>query len=87
MGQLNTQHFLAVTQSMHESLTWHLQANHYPPIPVEFVEPCKEAIYLARQGLFDEVVELPEGCNRRGRRFVNVATIIDDLHLHSWVEE
>ena len=35
---------LAEELSLEAGLAYHLQANHYPPVPVAMVQPCIDAI-------------------------------------------
>lgn len=43
------------------ALSWHLTANHFPPLPGEYAAPLAEAIALASDGEYGVLVTLPEG--------------------------
>lgn len=66
-------------------ISFHLSANHYPPVPQSFVETCITAIKLGRQGLWNNAVQLPHGASRRGRRYVPAIELIQHLHLDHWI--
>lgn len=65
------------------ALEWHLEHNHYPPVTTEMIPYCKQAIRLAAQKL-DHVIVTIEG----DRKTVDLPAwqIVDDLHLHDFVE-
>ena len=43
-------------------LLYHLEGNHYPPVPSEMVAPCIEAIDAVNDaGLWNLDIPLPEG--------------------------
>ena len=52
--------------SLAAALSWHLQSNHYPPVPSFFIGACKESIELGRDEEWDADVELPRGCAQHG---------------------
>jgi hypothetical protein len=67
-------------------LTWHLQSNHYPPIPLTMLEPCKEAINAIRDEDFYREIALPEGVLYKGRTTAPAWAISDQHHLDAWIE-
>ena len=62
MGSLAAQD-MAAHAPLDLALSWHLSSNHFPPVPAAFAATCAEAIRLAKDGEWDEEVELPMGCN------------------------
>jgi hypothetical protein len=40
-------------------LAYHLKGNHYPPVPVEMVKPCIEAIDAYYDEDFNRMIEMP----------------------------
>ena len=44
------------------ALGWHLQSNHYPPLPSFFIPTCKAAIEAAVDEDWDRELKLPLGC-------------------------
>lgn len=73
--------------SLDQALGYHLQVNHYPPIPGEMVEVCKKAIELANQGDWDAEVFLPDGITYRDQLTAPVAAIVEAHHLHTFLED
>lgn len=92
MGRMQADEFGGLVQAgeiaLELALGWHLQSNHYPPVPSEMVEPCKKAIELANAGEWDEMVDLPEGVEYRdGSTMVTAAVLIESFHLDSFLDE
>ena len=52
-------------------LRYHLQDNHYPSIPLSFMDACKQAIECGTRWEWDEdwdeLIELPEGVLYTGK--------------------
>lgn len=69
-----------------QALHWHLTANHYPPLPVTMIGPCKRAIRKAKRGNWDSRVRLPEGVRFRGSKLAPVHAVIEAHHLHAFLE-
>ena len=93
MGSMHAGEFAAMTGkgkgkiSIDQALTWHLQGNHYPPIPSSMLGPCKRAISAANKGNHDANIKLPEGISWRGKKSAPAHAIIEAHHLHSWVKQ
>lgn len=77
-------------------VAWHLQGNHYPPIPLVMVEPCVEAIELARLGYYTADVKLPQVQGADGKPFqitwhgqdtAPVSAIIEAHHLDGFIQD
>lgn len=85
MGRMGLQSMIewATTEN---ALIWHLTANHYPPLPVSLVATCLAAIDCANMDEWDTEVELPEGALINGKNTVRAGDIIEDLHLHDFIE-
>lgn len=73
--------------TMERQLEWHLKANHYPPVPVSMVVPCKEAIEAYWADDLEKAIELPEGVTYRGNTTAPAREIIINHHLDAWCEE
>ena len=69
-----------------QQLAWHLQSNHYPPIPLSMVETCKDAIEAYWADDLDKEIELPEGVTYRGEPTAPAREIIINHHLAAWCE-
>lgn len=77
---------MAELASLELGIAWHLRHNHYPPVPECMDEICIEAIMAARAEDFDSEIALPDGVTYRGRCAAPVWAIIEQHHLHDWVD-
>lgn len=79
--------------SLVSALTWHLQSNHFPPIPVQMVAVAQKAIELANglgdlESVWDVEIPLPDDIEARdGRTFITVAEAVEAFHLDSFLED
>ena len=62
-------------------LTWHLQHNHYPPVPLSMLPICKEAIEAANEDDYYREIPLPEGVLYRGETTAPAYAILEQHHL------
>jgi hypothetical protein len=85
MGSLQAAE-MAEMLEIESAIAWHLQSNHYPPVPSSMVKPCLEAIENAIAGDWLRLVEMPEGVSYRGSKFAPTDAIIAQHHLDAWVE-
>jgi len=69
-----------------QQLAWHLQGNHYPPVPLSMVQPCIEAINAYWNDDFDAQIEMPEGVFYKGNTTAPAWAIIEQHHLNAWCE-
>lgn len=72
--------------SLDQALGYHLQVNHFPPVPGEMVPVCKQAIELANQGDWDAEVFLPDGITYRDQLTAPVSAIVEAHHLDAFLE-
>lgn len=72
--------------NLEQALTWHLQSNHFPPVPKIMVPICIQAIDAANEGDWDKEIGLPEGVGYKGLTVAPVHAIIEQHHLDPWVE-
>lgn len=72
--------------SLEQAIGYHLQSNHYPPVPLSMVKPCIEAIDAASEGDIDLEIEMPEGVSYRGLPTAPAWAIIEQHHLDSWID-
>jgi len=63
------------------SLEYHLQYNHYPPVDLVFVDAAIEAIENVKGGHEGFPVVLPNGLTKSSEE------IVEDLHLEFYLEE
>jgi hypothetical protein len=78
---------LAEDLSLDAGLAYHLQANHYPPVPVSMVDACIEAIDAYHEEDFDREINLPEGVSWRGQTTCPASAIVDAHHLDAWLPQ
>jgi hypothetical protein len=69
------------------ALGYHLQGNHYPPVPLSMVQPCIEAIDAYYEDDYNRLIEMPEGVSYRGSDHAPASAIVDQHHLHAWLPE
>lgn len=73
--------------TMEQSLAWHLQSNHYPPVPTIMVQPCMEAIDAFWEDDLDKLISLPAGVSFRGADAAPARDIIIQHHLDAWCDD
>jgi hypothetical protein len=86
VGNLQAQE-MANALPLEQALAWHLQANHYPPIPKSMVLPCSEAINAYWEDDLERAIALPEGVYYRGKPFASAGAIIINHHLEAWCDD
>jgi hypothetical protein len=67
-------------------LAYHLQGNHYPPVPLSMVQPCIEAIDAAYDEDYNREIEMPEGITYKGKTTAPAHAIINQHHLNWFIE-
>jgi hypothetical protein len=70
--------------SFEQQIAWHLQGNHYPPIPTTMVQPCIEAIHAYNEDNGSLEIEMPEGVFYKGQTTAPAWAIIEQHHLSAW---
>jgi hypothetical protein len=73
--------------SLEQAIGYHLQGNHYPPVPLTMVEPCIEAIDAYYEEDYHRDIKLPEGVLWRGNPSAPASAIVDAHHLSAWLPE
>lgn len=68
------------------ALSWHLQSNHYPPVPLSMVPVCLAAIEAANEGDYDRLIDLPEGVLYRNNEQAPAWAIAEAHHLDSFID-
>jgi len=69
------------------ALGYHLQGNHYPPVPLSMVQPCIDAIDAYYDEDFDRQIAMPEGVSYKGDSYAPAWAIIEQHHLDAWLPE
>lgn len=87
MGRSSLEGMLEMTD-LDTALGWHLQSNHYPPVPSIMIPVASAAIDAANEGETDRLIELPDNVEfRDGRTAVEAWRIIESFHLDSFIEQ
>jgi hypothetical protein len=73
--------------SLEQAIGYHLQGNHYPPVPLSMVQPCIDAIDAYYEDEFDREIEMPEGVSYKGKTTAPAWAIIEQHHLSAWLPE
>jgi hypothetical protein len=87
MGSLQAREIANTGISLEQQITWHLQGNHFPPVPVSMVTPCIEAIDAFWEDDLNKEIDLPEGVTYRGQQTAPAREIIINHHLDAWCED
>jgi hypothetical protein len=84
---LNTAIDLAENLDLEMAIGYHLQGNHYPPVPLSMVQPCIDAIDAYYDEDYDRMIQLPAPVLWKGRDQAPASAIIEAHHLESWLPE
>ena len=87
MGNIYAEGLTEIGLTLEEQILVHLTSNHYPPVPKSMVKPCIEAIDLANEGKWDEMVKMPEMVLYKGEDEAPVHAIVEQHHLDFWIIE
>lgn len=82
---------LAATDMIHHAgidraLSWHLQSNHYPPVPESMVSVCLAAIDAINEDDLNRLIDLPEGVLYRNREQAPAWAIAEAHHLDPFID-
>ena len=66
---------------LERQLAYHLQGNHYPPVPLSMVQPCIDAIDAAYDEDYDREIAMPEGVSYKGSNVAPAWAVIEQHHL------
>jgi hypothetical protein len=73
---------------LEKGIELHLTSNHYPPVPIEMVPVCIDAIDAVNsEGDWDKDITLPHGVTYRGSATAPAHAIIEQHHLEFWLIE
>ena len=73
--------------SLEQAIGYHLQGNHYPPVPLSMVQPCIDAIDAYYEEDFNKEIEMPEGVFYKGKTTAPAWAIIEQHHLDAWLPQ
>ena len=72
---------------LEQGIAYHLQGNHYPPVPLSMVQPCIDAIDAYYEDNYDKLIEMPKGVSYKGNTHAPAWAIIEQHHLNAWLPE
>lgn len=72
--------------TLEQKLAWHLQGNHYPPVPLIMIPACIEAIHCYFNDDEDVEIEMPEGVTYKGKTVAPAWAIIEQHHLEWFID-
>jgi hypothetical protein len=78
---------LSTEFDLEQGIAYHLQGNHYPPVPLSMVKPCIDAIDAYYDESYDKLIEMPEGVSYKGNTHAPAWAIIEQHHLDAWLPE
>lgn len=67
------------------ALGYHLQVNHYPPVPGFMIPICVEAIWYAGIDEWNEQIDLPDGVTYKGATSAPTWAIVEQHHLEAFI--
>ena len=73
--------------SLEQAIGYHLQGNHYPPVPLSMVQPCIDAIDAAYDEDYDREIAMPEGVLYKGSNVAPAWAVIEQHHLNAWLPQ
>jgi hypothetical protein len=73
--------------SLEQAIGYHLQGNHYPPVPLIMVQPCIEAIDAYYDEDHGRYIAMPEGVFYKGMSHAPAWAVIEQHHLSAWLPE
>ena len=76
---------MAGLADLETALKWHLQSNHYPPIPRYMVPVAMDAIRSADADDWDAEIRLPDDVKWRGQNHAPVYAIVEHMHLDAFI--
>ena len=71
---------------LEKQLAYHLQGNHYPPVPLSMVHPCIDAINAAYDEDYDRMIEMPQGVSYKGNTHAPAWAVIEQHHLNWFID-
>jgi hypothetical protein len=87
MGSITALGIQDTVLDLETQLAYHLQGNHYPPVPLSMVQPCIEAIDAYYDNDAMRQIAMPEGVFYKGMSHAPAWAIIDQHHLDFWLPQ
>ena len=73
--------------TLEQAIGYHLQGNHYPPVPLSMVQPCIDAIDAYYEDDAMREISMPIGVMYKGRMTAPAWAIIEQHHLDAWLPQ
>ncbi len=90
MGSVTAIGLADTTLDLETQLLYHLQGNHYPPVPKEMVQPCIEAIDAYYDEDFDREIDMPKvndyQITYKGKTTAPARAIVEQHHLEWFID-
>jgi len=90
MGSVTAIGLADTTLDLETQLAYHLKGNHYPPVPIEMVQPCIEAIDAFYDEDFDRMIDMPMvgdfQITYKGNKQAPAHAIVEQHHLQWFIE-
>ena len=72
---------------LESAIGMHLQANHYPPVPLSMVQPCIDAIDAYWDEDYNRSILLPEPITWKELKYAPACAIVEAHHLDEWLPQ
>ena len=90
MGSITAIGLADTTLDLETQLLYHLQGNHYPPVPKEMVQPCIEAIDAYYDEDYSRMIDMPMVGNYqityKGNNQAPASAIVSQHHLEWFIQ-
>ena len=90
MGSVTALGIQDTVLDLETQLAYHLQGNHYPPVPLSMVQPCIEAIDAYYEEDYSRRIELPvvDGfqISWKGNTWTTASALVSHAHLEWFIE-
>ena len=90
MGSVTAIGLADTTLDLETQLAYHLKGNHYPPVPIEMVQPCIEAIDAFYDEDFNRMIDMPMvgdfQITYKGNKQAPAHAIVEQHHLQWFIE-
>ena len=89
MGSITAIGLADTTLDLETQLKYHLQGNHYPPIPTAMVQPCIDAIDAYYDEDYSRRIELPMiddfQITWKGQTWTTASALVAHAHLEFFI--
>ena len=86
MGSVTALGIKDAVLDLETQLGYHLQGNHYPPVPLSMVQPCIDAIDAAYDEDHDRMIEMPQGVSYKGNTHAPAWAVIEQHHINWFID-